>query len=105
MKLDTFIILSKGGAFVLAGFFAPWVAALGQWINSGEWPARIIWVGLILPLSIVGATNGWLAFCSGSWKEYRDQRKADISQQSIVSTVKPNPPPAEIPPPQERGDN
>lgn len=101
MKLDSFIIMSKGASFVMIGFFSPWVAALGQWINSGEWPARIIWVGLILPLSVIGAASQWQSFCSGSWKEYRDQRKADISQQSIVSEVKPNPPPAAVAEPEK----
>lgn len=69
MKLDTFIIMSKGAAYTLTGFFAPWSAALAQWCNSGEWPPRIAWVVLIT-VSIGSACSAWLAFCSGSWKEY-----------------------------------
>jgi hypothetical protein len=73
-KLDTFIVVSKGFAYLIVGIFSPWIAALGQWANSGEWPSRIVWVGVILPLSAIGGATQWLAFCSSSWKDYKDQR-------------------------------
>lgn len=89
MKLDTKIVFSKGVAFVLAGFFAPWVAALGQWVGESVWPPLIVWVGVILPLSIGGATGAWLAFCSGTWEKYAQQMKADETGQDQVITTKP----------------
>lgn len=88
MKLDTFIILSKGAAYVLAGFFSPWTAALAQWSNSGEWPPKISWV-VILSVSIVSAASAWLAFCSGSWKDYEAQKAANETGKTQVTEVKP----------------
>lgn len=70
MKLDTAIVFSKGIAHVLVGVFTPWSAALAQWINSGEWPSRIVWIGVILPSSVVGGASAWNAFVSGAWQEY-----------------------------------
>jgi len=88
MKLDTFIILSKGAAYVLTGFFSPWTAALAQWNNSGEWPPRISWV-IILAVSVCGAASAWLAFCSGAWKDYETQKAANETGQTQVVEVKP----------------
>lgn len=92
MKLDDFIIITKGAAFMLVGIFTPWSAALAQWINSDIWPSRIIWVGIILPASVVGGATSWIAFTSGSWKEYRQQKLANAMGTDQVTTVKPQVP-------------
>lgn len=91
MKLDTFIIMSKGLAYILTGVFAPWTAALAQWANSDQWPSKIIWVGVILPASVIGGASQWLSFCSGSWKEYSDQRKANSTGVTKTTTTEPEP--------------
>jgi hypothetical protein len=101
MKIDTIVIMSKGAAYTLTGFFAPWSAALAQWANSDQWPPRISWVVLIT-VSIGSACSAWLAFCSGSWKEYRQQMKADDAQEPVVTTVEPTPPKAEPEKPQPK---
>lgn len=75
MKLDTGVVIFKALAHVLIGIFTPWSAALAQWINSGEWPGKIIWVGVILPASCVGGGSSLLAFLSGSFSTYRDNRR------------------------------
>ena len=97
MKLDTVIIISKGLAFELVGVFSPWAAALAQWVNSGSWPEKIVWVGIILPLSAMGAGNAWIAFTSGSWKEYRQQAKADSTGETQIVETKPSAPPIVAP--------
>lgn len=89
MKLDTVIIISKGFAFVVVGIFTPWIAALAQWANSGDSPPRIIWLGVIMPLSFIGAGNAWISFTSGSWKEYRQQRLADVTGETQTTETKP----------------
>lgn len=89
MKLDTFIIMSKGVAYVLTGFFAPWSAALAQWVNSGDWPPRIAWVVLVT-VSIGSGASAWLAFCSGSWQEYHQQKKANDTGTAQVVTTQPS---------------
>lgn len=88
MKLDTLIIFSKGFAYVIIGFFAPWTAALSQWMNSDSWPPRIAWV-VLFAVSCMGAASNWLAFCSGSWKDYQQQRAADVSGQVQTIETKP----------------
>ena len=97
MKLDALIVLSKGLAYVVVGVFGPWVAALAQWANSGLEPPKIIWLGVIFPLSMIGAGNAWIAFTSGSWTAYREQSKANITGQEQVTTVKPSIATADIP--------
>lgn len=88
--LDTVIILTKGIAFICIGVFTPWTAALAQWINSGEWPGRIIWIGIILPASVIGGATQWVSFTSGAWMEYRQQKLANDTGQEQVTSVKPN---------------
>lgn len=83
MKLETGIVLSKGVAHIIAGVFLPWSAALGQWIGDGSWPPRIVWIGVILPISALGGANAWIAFVSGSWADYMKQRSNGNTQQFV----------------------
>lgn len=92
MKLDTVVIIIKGLCYVLVGAFTPWSAALAQWVNSDQWPARIVWVGVILPASFVGGGSALLAFLNGSFDTYNKQKKADDTGVAIVTEVKPTPP-------------
>jgi hypothetical protein len=62
---------------------------LSQWVNSDQWPSRIIWVGVILPASFVGGGTALLAFLNGSFADYRQQKKADDSGE--VQTVQTKP--------------
>lgn len=75
MKLETGIIIVKGLCFVLIGCFTPWAAALAQWVNSGEWPSRIVWVGVIVPASVLGGAGQLLGFLSGSFSAYKQKRE------------------------------
>lgn len=77
MKLETAIIILKGLCFLLIGAFTPWSAALAQWANaeSGEWPSKIIWIGVILPASIVGGASGLLSFLTTSYGTYKQKLK------------------------------
>ncbi len=86
---DTLVIVMKGFAFVVIGVFTPWTGALSQWINSGTWPEKIIWVGVVLPMSMIGGASALVAFTSGSWQTYQQQRKANESGQDQVTTVTP----------------
>lgn len=74
MKLDTAVIIVKGACYLIVGVFMPWSVALAQWINSETWPSKIIWIGVILPASMIGGANALLAFLSGSWQDYKDGR-------------------------------
>jgi len=90
IKLDMFIIGSKGFAYVTIGFCGPMGAGIAQWANSGETPSMIMWAGLTLG-SIVGGATQWLAFCSSSWNTYRQQQKADNTGETQTVTVEPAP--------------
>jgi len=76
MKLDTVIIIAKGLCYLIIGVFTPWTTALAQWVNSGEWPGKIIWLGVIVPASAIGGASSLLAFLSGSWTDYKAKRNA-----------------------------
>lgn len=89
MKQETLVVLSKGLAYMLVGAFTPWIASLAQWSNSGDMPPKIIWLGVILPASVVGGASAWISFTSSTWGNYQQQRKADISGQDQVTTIAP----------------
>lgn len=75
LRLETAVVIVKGLAHLIVGVFTPWSAALGQWTNTGDWPSRITWIGLILPASAIGGFSALLAFLSGSFQTYSRQRK------------------------------
>jgi hypothetical protein len=85
MKLESGIIIAKGACYVFIGVFTPWASALAQWANSGDSPPRIIWLGVILPASVIGGASGLLAFLSGSYSDYMANR----SQQTKPTETKP----------------
>lgn len=68
------ILWAKALCYLTIGVFTPWAAALAQWVNSGEWPSRIIWFGVILPASAVGGASQLLAFLSSSFSKYQNDR-------------------------------
>lgn len=65
------IIWIKLICHLVIGVFGPWAASLAQWINSGEWPSRIVWLGVILPASAIGGAGAVLAFISSSFSDYQ----------------------------------
>lgn len=97
MSLDAKIVITKGFAFVLVGIFTPWTAALSQYINLGEWPPKIIWIAVILPASAIGGASAWVAFCSGAFTAYVQQKKADDSQETQTVVTEPTKPKVETP--------
>ena len=75
LRLETAVVVFKGLAHLIVGVFTPWAAALAQWTNSEQWPAKITWIGVILPASAVGGCSALLAFLSGSFQTYQRARK------------------------------
>ena len=73
MKLDTAIIVTKGACYLLIGAGSNLATSLAQWANSGEWPARIQWIVIIVGATVGAATN-LLSFLSSSWAKYRDEK-------------------------------
>lgn len=75
LRMETAIVTLKCLCYVLIGVFTPWAAALGQWVNSGEWPPRIVWVAIILPASAIGGATQLLSFLSGSYRDFLDKKQ------------------------------
>ena len=65
------LLFIKGMCYVLIGVFTPWSAAMAQWIGSGEWPGRIIWVAVILPASVLGGAGQLLAFLNSDFAKHQ----------------------------------
>ena len=74
-RLETWIVFFKGLCFVTIGVFTPWSAALAQWIGTGNWPEKIVWIGVILPASAIGGASQLQSFLSGSFSAYRQAQK------------------------------
>jgi hypothetical protein len=75
MRQQTVIVIAKGACHVLIGAFTPWAAALAQWANSGESPSKMVWLGVILPASMVGAASQLNGFLSGAYQKFVDDRE------------------------------
>lgn len=76
MKLETAVVATKGGCYVLIGFFTPLTVGLAQWANTGDWPSRIIWV-IMGASCMVGAATQLLSFLSGSYSDYMKGRNGN----------------------------
>jgi hypothetical protein len=74
MKLETAVIITKGACFVTIGAATPMVTGLAQWIDSGQWPPTINWVGIGLGAAM-GAATQVLAFLSQSFGDYKISMK------------------------------
>ncbi len=77
MKLETVVLVAKGCCYLIVGAGVAWSSSLAQWVNSGEWPEKIAWLGIIIPASVIGAANGLLAFLSGSYTTYMKERNGN----------------------------
>ncbi len=77
MKLETVVLVAKGCCYLVVGAGGAWSSSLAQWVNSGEWPEKIAWLGIIVPASVIGAANGLLAFLSGSYSNYMKDRNGN----------------------------
>ncbi len=77
LRLHTWIVIFRGIAVLVVGVFSPWAAALAQWANSGTWPDRIVWIGVILPASAISGFSALNAFLSGSFQTYMEKRKQE----------------------------
>lgn len=77
MKLNTGIIIVKGMAFVAVGVGTSLSTSLAQYVNTGEWPSRIAWWGVVIPSCAVAAANAILSFLSGSFAEYKAERSGN----------------------------
>jgi len=74
MKQETVIVSLKCACYLVVGIFTPWAASLAQWANSGEWPEKIVWIGIILPASAISGASSLLAFLSSSYSNYQKTR-------------------------------
>lgn len=78
MKLDTAVVITKGLCYLAVGAGANLATSLAQWANSGQWPARIQWIVIIVGAT-VGAATQLLSFLSGSFTTYRQKKQEEDS--------------------------
>ena len=84
MKFDTYLMLGKLFAYTMLGGLVPMGTALQQWINTGDWPPSINWVGIWIGFG-VGALTNFLAFFSSAWAAW----KSDRNSNGVDITAKP----------------
>lgn len=90
MKLNTGIIIIKGLAFVAVGAGTSLSTSLAQYVNTGEWPSRIAWWGVVIPSCVVAGANSILSFLSGSFAQYKAERSSNGA--SLPDPGQPKPP-------------
>lgn len=78
------VLAAKALCYLTIGVFTPWAASLAQWVNSGESPSRIIWLGVILPASAVGGASQLLAFLSSSFGKFQQEQKEKEETQFML---------------------
>lgn len=78
MKLETTVLVTKGLCYIFIGFTAPMGTALAQWANEGKWPPAINWL-VILGVCVGSAAASMLAFLSGSYRTYMDDRNSELT--------------------------
>lgn len=71
MKLPTAVIIAKGICYLTIGIATPLATSLAQYANTGEWPSRITWWGVVIPACAIGASSQVLAFLSNSFGDYQ----------------------------------
>lgn len=79
MKLDTAVIVTKCACSVAIGAGAAFTTGIAQWFNTGDWPPRIAWIGILVGAATAGASNLY-SFLSGSFTNYKRERDEQSKQ-------------------------
>lgn len=79
-KLETFVIATKGFCHAVLGVGVPLGVSLAQYANTGDWPSKIVWWGVVVPACAVGLANSLLAWTGSSFKTYMDDKKEEESK-------------------------
>lgn len=72
--------------FTIVGGLVPMGTALQQWINSGEWPPDINWVGMWIGFGIGAATN-YLAFRSKTYANWHASRMNNVDKNNDLTKI------------------
>jgi drug/metabolite transporter (DMT)-like permease len=73
-NIDDFIFYNKWISYVAIGFLGPLVAGITQWLNSGEWPPLINWIGICAGC-LIGLFTQNLAFLSSANSERKKKEE------------------------------
>ena len=74
MKFNTWILIGKGICFFIVGFFTPMSSSLAQYANTGDWPAKIVWWGVVIPACMIGGASALQAYFSTSFATYKAEK-------------------------------
>lgn len=78
------ILWVKCACYLTIGVFTPWASSLAQWANSEQLPSKFIWLGVILPASLMGGASQLLSFLSSSYGKYQQEQKDKEATQFIT---------------------
>lgn len=77
--LETIIVLVKALCVITIACGTALSTSLAQYANTGEWPSRIVFWGVVIPSCMVAVGNALYAFLSGSFRSYTEARKENGS--------------------------
>lgn len=83
-SLETIVVFIKALCVVTIACGTALSTSLAQYANTGEWPSRIVFWGVVIPSCMVAIGNSLYAFLSGSFSNYTAKRQE-------TPETKPNP--------------
>lgn len=74
MRLDTWAMITKGGALFTVAATSALISGLSQWVNAGTTPSKIEWTMIIAGCIGAGATQlvSFLSDTFGAWRRARN---------------------------------
>ena len=73
-KFESIILGTKAACFIIVGVATPLGVSLAQYANTGEWPSKIVWWGVVIPACSVGGATQLISFLNNSFHEYSAKR-------------------------------
>lgn len=91
-SLETIVVVVKALCVVTIGIGTALSTSLAQYANTGEWPSRIVFFGVVIPSCMVAGGNSLYAFLSGAFRTYTDSIKEETPTVAIPAQAGETPP-------------
>lgn len=84
-SLETVVVAVKALCVLTIGIGTALSTSLAQYANTGEWPSKIVFFGVVIPSCMVAGGNALYAYLSGSFVNYKNARN-DEHTETVANT-------------------